>query len=176
MNTKRTTVSMEPAAQAWAYPLNQELVALLSQYWCDACAKPTWVVTPAEAVEIVSLSSNYFCLRSHSLFDQGKDVEVVSLNPQGLSRPAGKTGVKPTIHVVTTSTGLALVCLKSLFLCLFSVTNEVVEAAKIANTSSTSTAAVSVVVTNVVAGKSNFESITSIDRHSDLNRLIHSHR
>ena len=70
---------------------------LIPQYWCNACAKPAWVVTPDEAVEIASLSPGCYRLR------------------------AGQAVRMRNIHYVTTSTGMRLICLKSLFLCLFSV-------------------------------------------------------
>jgi len=70
---------------------------LLPQDWCNGCAKQTWVITPEEAVEIVSLSPDCF------------------------GATAEKTLLMRNLHYVTTSTGLRLICLKSLFLWLFSV-------------------------------------------------------
>ena len=98
MNARATRMSMKPTVQLSVEQLEQQAQprALIPQHWCDACAKQTWVVTLEEAVEIAGIS------------------------PSCYSAKAGKTVMTRNIHAVTTSTGAALICLRSLFLCIFS--------------------------------------------------------
>ena len=70
---------------------------LIPQHWCDACAKQTCVVTLEEAVEIAGMSPD--CYYSN----------------------ARKPVMMRSIHTITTSQGGALICLESLFLCIFSI-------------------------------------------------------
>lgn len=99
MNTTTTQMLMEPTAHPSADQVNRQMrpAGLIPRHWCDACAKHTWVVTPEEAAEIAGIS------------------------PSCYSAKAGKTVMMRNLHIVTTSTGAELVCLKSLFLCIFSV-------------------------------------------------------
>jgi hypothetical protein len=102
MDTKPIQMSWEPTTYSLAEQLNQEMqsAGLIPQHWCNECAKQTWVITPEEAVEIAGISPG--CYRANR----------------------GKAVMMKKIHTVTTSTGTALICLKSLFLCLFSVCEE----------------------------------------------------
>ena len=89
---------MDPTTELSTDQVNRQTqtAGLIPQHWCNACAKHTWMVTPEEAAEIACIS------------------------PSCYSAKAGKAVVIRNIHMVTTSTGAALVCLKSLFLCIFS--------------------------------------------------------
>jgi hypothetical protein len=99
MNTEEIQMSIEPTTQLSPDQLNRHIqtAGLIPQHWCDACAKATWMVTPEEAAEIAGIS------------------------PSCYSAKAGKTVMMRNLHIVTTSTGAELICLKSLFLCIFSV-------------------------------------------------------
>jgi hypothetical protein len=70
---------------------------LIPQHWCDACAKETWVVTLEQAVDIAGINTD--CYYSN----------------------AQKPVMMRNIHTVTDSGGTALICLRSLFLCIFSI-------------------------------------------------------
>ena len=82
--------------------MNQQMMSagLIPQLWCDACAKQTWVVTLEEAVEIAGISPD--CCYSN----------------------VRKPVMMRNIHTVTTSKGTALICLKSLFLSIFSIRSD----------------------------------------------------
>jgi hypothetical protein len=99
MNTKATRTPMESTIESLADQVNQQMrpAGLIPRHWCDACAKQTWVVTLEEAVEIVGIS------------------------PDCYNSKARKRVMMRNIHTVTTSTGTALICLKSLLLCIFSI-------------------------------------------------------
>jgi hypothetical protein len=70
---------------------------LIPRQWCEVCARQTWVVTFEETEEIVDMS------------------------PSGYGAKAGKAIVMRSVHTVTTRTGTTLICLKSLFQCIFSI-------------------------------------------------------